>query len=147
LYCIDDFYDQPGGDIYKVSQKEQKEISKVMDATMRVNPRLKTYEIDDLVRDDQPWMKDPRCMRSIFGLAEKPRVVHNKTKSLNNYKSTDLNESKDENKSKENLESTTLLKTSKLQRSQNKDFKSGKRAERDMIQKLKKEMAYQLRVS
>lgn len=44
IYCLDDFLDLPEGDLYKVSEKEHRELSEIMKLTLRKNPRLKTYE-------------------------------------------------------------------------------------------------------
>ena len=43
-YCLDDFLQKPEGDLFRVSEKQKRELDKVMKATMRRNPRLNTYE-------------------------------------------------------------------------------------------------------
>ncbi|CAI2382004.1 unnamed protein product [Moneuplotes crassus] len=72
IYCLDDFLDLPEGELYQVSEKEHRELSEIMKLTLRKNPRLKTYEVDDLVRDDHYHLKDEKCLKSIFLTVKKP---------------------------------------------------------------------------
>jgi hypothetical protein len=44
LICIDDFIELPNGEMYKVNDREHREIQKVMNSTLKKNPRLKTFE-------------------------------------------------------------------------------------------------------
>ena len=44
IFWLDDFLDLENGELFRVSEKQHRELSEIMSLTLRKNPKLKTYE-------------------------------------------------------------------------------------------------------
>ena len=64
--------DYAQSDIYEVSDKRRQDLTKVMDMIYRKDSKG-NYLVEDLVRENAQWETNQRCMRSIFGLVQKPK--------------------------------------------------------------------------
>ena len=92
--------------------------------------------VNDLVRDDQPWMKDERCMRSIFNLREKPAAPKKRPTTAKPVSYTTSPEKASE------CQRLTRLKQRKIKSKQRKSTVGGGiREERQLIEQLKKDLS------
>jgi hypothetical protein len=54
-------------EFFKITEEERQNYNKVMSMIFRKNSKG-NYLVEDLVRENQSWETNERCMRSIFNL-------------------------------------------------------------------------------